>query len=41
MGLYIVGMGPGKPEGMTAEAQTVLTDCEVIAGYTVYTQLLK
>lgn len=41
MCLLIVGIGPGKPEGMTKEAQAVLEECEVIAGYTVYTALLK
>ncbi|MDE6627088.1 MAG: precorrin-3B C(17)-methyltransferase [Lachnospiraceae bacterium] len=39
--LYVVGMGPGGYEKMTVEAQTVLTGCEVIAGYTVYVDLLK
>lgn len=41
MCLFIVGIGPGKPEGMTKEAEAVLEGCEVIAGYTVYTALLK
>ncbi|MCM1497685.1 MAG: precorrin-3B C(17)-methyltransferase [Clostridium sp.] len=39
--LYVVGMGPGGYEKMTMEAQTVLAGCEVIAGYTVYVELLK
>ncbi len=41
MCLYIVGIGPGKPEGMTLEAEAVLENCEIIVGYTVYTGLLK
>ena len=39
--LYVVGIGPGKTEGMTLEAQEVLAHCETIAGYTVYTELVK
>lgn len=39
--LYVVGMGPGEYEKMTLEAQNVLEQCEVIAGYTVYVDLLK
>lgn len=41
MSLWIVGIGPGKPEGMTAKALEALTKCEVIAGYTVYVELLR
>lgn len=41
MCLYLVGIGPGKPEGMTAEAEAVLEKCEIIAGYTVYIGLLQ
>lgn len=39
--LYVVGMGPGEYEKMTVEAQEVLRQCEVVAGYTVYIDLLK
>lgn len=39
--LYVVGMGPGAYDKMTVEAETVLEQCEVIAGYTVYAKLLK
>lgn len=39
--LYVVGIGPGKEKGMTLEAQEVLERCETIAGYTVYTELVK
>lgn len=39
--LYVVGIGPGSYEKMTQEAVTVLRTCEVIAGYTVYVELLK
>lgn len=39
--LYIVGMGPGKPEGMTKEAETTLRDADVIVGYTKYVELLR
>ncbi len=38
--IYIVGMGPGKEEMMTLEAQRVLEEADVIIGYTVYIKLL-
>ena len=39
--IYVVGIGPGKLEGMTLEAKHVLETCDVIVGYTTYTDLLK
>lgn len=39
--LYVVGMGPGDLRQMTIEARTVLEECQVIAGYTVYVDLLR
>lgn len=39
--IYIVGMGPGKAEGMTGEARSALEKCDVIVGYTVYVDLLR
>ena len=39
--LYVVGMGPGDYSGMTGAAIQVLDSCDVIAGYTVYVDLLK
>lgn len=39
--LYVVGMGPGAIKKMTQEAFDILNTCEVIAGYTVYIDLLK
>ena len=39
--LYVVGIGPGHPGGMTLEAKAALEQCGVIAGYTVYTALLR
>ncbi len=39
--LYVVGIGPGKAEGMTVQAEAVLADCAVIAGYTLYVDLIK
>lgn len=38
--IYIVGMGPGKEEMMTAEAIQALEKADVIVGYTVYLKLL-
>lgn len=39
--IYVVGMGPGAYEQMTIKAVRVLEACDVIVGYTVYTELLK
>lgn len=39
--LYVVGIGPGEIRGMTKEAEEILESCEVIAGYTVYVDLIK
>jgi precorrin-3B C17-methyltransferase len=38
--LVAVGLGPGDPEGMTAEARAALSDVEHIVGYTTYIELL-
>lgn len=39
--LFVVGIGPGAYEKMTLEAQQVLESCSVIAGYTVYADLMR
>ena len=39
--LYVVGIGPGKPEKMTREAFSTLESCDIIVGYTVYIDLLR
>lgn len=39
--LYVTGIGPGNYQHMTMEAEEVLRDSEVIAGYTVYIDLLR
>ena len=39
--LLVVGIGPGSYEMMTAEAEKALACCSVIAGYTVYVDLIK
>lgn len=39
--LYVVGMGPGEPSKMTVEAMDIIKECPVIAGYTVYVDLLQ
>ena len=39
--LYVVGIGPGKVEGMTYEAAQALGESDVIVGYTVYVDLVK
>jgi precorrin-3B C17-methyltransferase len=39
--VYVVGLGPGGVEQMTTRAIEVLKKCDVIAGYTVYIDLIK
>jgi precorrin-3B C17-methyltransferase len=39
--LYIVGFGAGGYEYMTIQAKNALEACEVIAGYSVYVDLVK
>ena len=39
--LYVVGIGPGAREQMTIRADRVLRECRVIAGYTVYADLVR
>lgn len=39
--LYVVGMGPGRRAQMTGEALEALEQCRVIAGYTVYVELIR
>ena len=39
--LYVVGIGPGGRDGMTERAAEVLRGCDVIAGYTVYADLVR
>lgn len=41
MKLYVVGIGPGNIEGMTAQAKSALEKSEVIFGYTAYIELVK
>ena len=38
--LYIVGLGPGRPEGMTLEARTALDASDLLCGYGAYLELL-
>ncbi|MBO5473039.1 MAG: precorrin-3B C(17)-methyltransferase [Lachnospiraceae bacterium] len=39
--LTIVGIGPGKKEGMTLEAYQALEQSDCIVGYTVYVELVR
>lgn len=39
--LYVVGMGPGSRDQMTGRALEVMEQCQVIAGYTVYVNLVR
>lgn len=40
-GVYVIGIGPGHLEGMTAEAVHILQQCTHIVGYTTYIRLLQ
>lgn len=39
--LFLVGIGPGDPAGMTAAARAALEEAEVLCGYTVYLDLVR
>lgn len=39
--VYVVGLGPGGIEQMTARARETLANCDVIAGYHVYLDLIR
>lgn len=39
--LWVVGLGPGAPEYLTAQAQNALQQAEVLCGYTVYIELIR
>ena len=39
--IYITGIGPGDFENMTLKAFEVLSFCDTIIGYNVYTELVK
>lgn len=39
--VYVVGLGPGGIDQMTARARETLANCDVIAGYHVYLDLIK
>ena len=39
--LYVIGLGPGGAEDMSGRARAAIESCEVVAGYTVYVDLLR
>jgi precorrin-3B C17-methyltransferase len=39
--LYIIGLGPGNEDGMTASAFNALNKCSLIMGYKTYTKQVK
>lgn len=39
--LYVIGIGPGAAEDMTIRAHKALQECDIIAGYGVYNDLVK
>ena len=38
--VYVVGLGPGDPQFLTAQAKTALENADVLCGYTVYIDLI-
>ena len=38
--LYVIGMGPGAPEGMTLACRDALEQADLIGGYTKYVELV-
>ena len=39
--VFVVGLGPGDPRFLTAQAQSALTQAEVLCGYPVYLDLVR
>ena len=39
--VYVVGLGPGSAQYLTAQAQTALQAADVLCGYTVYIDLVR
>ena len=39
--VFVVGLGPGDPQFLTAQAQSALQKAEVLCGYTVYLNLVR
>ena len=39
--LYVVGIGPGQYSDMSIKAAKIINSCDVIAGYTVYCDLVR
>ena len=39
--VYVVGLGPGDPQFLTAQAKTALENADILCGYTVYIDLIR
>ncbi len=39
--IFVIGIGPGDPESLSARAKEALAECDVIAGYKTYTGLVR
>lgn len=39
--VFVVGLGPGNPTYLTAQAQSALDSAQVLCGYTVYVELIR
>ena len=39
--VYVVGLGPGDAQLLTAQARAALQSADVLCGYTVYVELVR
>ena len=39
--VYVVGLGPGNAQFLTAQARAALQNADVLCGYTVYIDLVR
>ena len=39
--IYVVGIGPGKEDGITKEAERILNEADIIVGYKTYIELVR
>lgn len=39
--VYVVGLGPGNTQFLTAQARAALQNADVLCGYTVYIDLVR
>lgn len=39
--IYVIGIGPGKEDGITKEAERILEESDIIVGYKTYIELVR